>query len=77
MCGRFVAVGSWLELQERHGEYLIRVQSDMSRLKKEELQAVVKKALLASDVKSSDDARRRTTTFHVSCTVCTLFRINE
>ena len=69
MCGRFVAIGSWPELQERHGEYLICVQSDMSKIKKEKLETVVKKALLASDVKSSDDARRRTTTFHVSYTL--------
>ena len=69
MSGRFVAIGSWLELQERHGEYLIRVQSDMSKIKKEELKTAVKNALLVSDVKSSDDARRRATTFHVSYTI--------
>ena len=69
MCGRFVAIGGWLELQERHGEYLIHVRSDMSKIKKEGLQDVIKKALLVSDVKSSDDIRRRTTTFHVSYTM--------
>ena len=66
MCGRFVAIGSWLELQERHGEYMIHVQPDLSKIKEEELKTIVKKALLVSDVKSSDDARRRTTTFYVS-----------
>ena len=75
MCGRFVAIGSWLELQERHGEYLIHVQSDVSKIEKQELQDLIKKALLVSDVRSNDDIRIRTTTFHVSYII--LSQINE
>ena len=66
MCGRFVAIGSLFEFQERHGEYLIQVYSEKDGIQREDLRDIIKRALLVLNVRSDSDIRREIIKFYVS-----------
>ena len=61
-----MTIGSLLELQERHGQYVIHVYLNAQKISKEELEAAIKKALLVSDISGVNNTQKGAITFHVS-----------
>lgn len=65
MCGKFAVIGSIAELQERYGEYTIKVRLSDDELIKQEIEARLKRVVQCSAIRTSADAGSATITFQV------------